>query len=57
MLRWSVFFSLGAPKIFSPDDPVPSPQKEEEEWDTQSLLGVLSAILSFFCTDEAVSIL
>ena len=29
----------------------------EEEWDTQSLLGVPSAILSFCCTDEFASIL
>ena len=29
----------------------------EEEWDTQSLLGVPSAILSFRCTDEFASIL
>ena len=29
----------------------------EKEWDTQSLLGVPSAILSFWCTDEFASIL
>ena len=29
----------------------------EEEWDTQSLLGVPSAFLSFCCTDELASIL
>ena len=29
----------------------------EEEWDTQSLLGVPFAFLSFCCTDESASIL